>query len=292
MSLITLSVIKINEEPQGTLSGSTYTPVSFQIEDSRIKYVYQSGIFTTVIYYDELSAKLVYLLVTETPEAIYDLYAGFLIITAESIDDITSQVRPMLLNELSVCYGVALSSKDPNSLAIIAYGSLTGTFNVNDVVQGDTSLATAKIITDDATGLMVVHPLKGVLQAADVLTVISSPTNAATATITTYTAANQKYYQYEPGIGVARKKKDIIAYLSANNLNYAITAVSLANNTFTISGNHQARLTRDVPFFVDGSTANDGLYSVLASIVTGGNTVITVAQVIPSATADGTIIDS
>lgn len=281
MALITVTAVKINED--------TFTVAkSMQIEDVNIKYVYQLGAYTQIQYYDQMSAKLTELLVTETPKEIWDLFTGFILITAERIDTIDN-IKAMLINKNSFGYSVALSPKDAASLAIIPYGTLVGTFQVNEVITGGTLKATAKIVTDDGAGLMVVHPINGTLAAAEIIT---GATSAAHAVVTSYTAAAQKFMQYQNGQSVARKKKDIVAYLAGGTLNYAITAVSLTNNTFRVAGNHQAVLTRDVPFFVDGSTGNDGLYTVVASTVTGGNTFITVLQKIPVATVDGTIIDA
>lgn len=71
---------------------------------------------------------------------------------------------------------------------------------------------------------------------------------------------------------------------------YAITAVTAgASGTFTIAGDRRARFSANVgaTFTVTGG-ANAGIYTPTAVVLTGGNTVITVANV-PSAVVAGTV---
>lgn len=70
---------------------------------------------------------------------------------------------------------------------------------------------------------------------------------------------------------------------------YAITAVSIANKTFTIGGDQTALIGAGSKITVSGSTGNDGDYNVVSSTLTGGDTVITVVETIADATADGDI---
>jgi len=287
MALIQVTAVSINGED--LVSG----PLALNIEDNAIKYVFQhkktsayDSANTEIIYYDQMAAKLAVVLVTETVKAVFDMYAHFLMITAQRLDGIPV-TKPMLLNDNSFGYGIALSPKDDDSVSIIAYNTLVNTFQVNDIITGGTSGATARILYDSGYRTMYVHPIKGTLQSGETITGTNSPT--PTAVIVSYTAALQKYYQYESGQSVARKKKDIVAVLNQLSVTYGITAVSLANNTIDISGNHHLELTLGVPFMIDGSTGNDGLYSVVSSRYTGSATRITVKQILQDATADGDV---
>ncbi len=287
MAKITVTAVSIN--------GIDFVsaPLSLDIEATNIKYVFQhlptspyDVALTEIIYYDEQAARIAHVLVTETAHEVFALYDGFLIITSERIDGVAN-TKPMLINNNSIGYGVALSPKDDSSLSVIAYDTLVNTFQVNDIITGGTSKATARIIFDDGIRTMYVHPISGTLQAAETITGTNTPT--PTANVVSYTAALQKYYQYQLGHKVSQKKKDMVALLNSITVTDAITAVSLANNTFTLLGDHHLRYTLDVPFFVDGSTGNDGLYSVISSTYDGTNTIITVAQPILSSVADGNI---
>jgi len=70
----------------------------------------------------------------------------------------------------------------------------------------------------------------------------------------------------------------------------AITAVGVgAGGTFTVAGDYRSVFVTGFVFTVDGSTNNDGDWTVASSTYTGGNTVITVTGTV-DATADGDII--
>ena len=57
---------------------------------------------------------------------------------------------------------------------------------------------------------------------------------------------------------------------------------------FTVSGDKTPRFFAGAKFNVDGSTGNDGRYTVISSLFDSTNTVITV-DAIPDGTVDGTI---
>ncbi len=69
---------------------------------------------------------------------------------------------------------------------------------------------------------------------------------------------------------------------------YAITAIDQAADTFTIAGNHTDYFIEDATFDVQGSTNNNGKWTVESSTFTGGNTVISVTGAV-GAVADGNI---
>lgn len=283
MALITVTVVQNNGLPS-----NFYNPQSAQIQDSSIKYVKQAGQYSLILYYDQQAAVLQELLVSETIYELFDMYAGFILITAQRIEGGNQISEPLLINANSVSYNVALSAKDPLSLSVIAYSNLAvGTFSTGDIITGDVSKATALVVTDDGVGLMVVHPIKGTITSADAIS--NQLDTPVTADVDSYTAANQKYIKYEPGRSTAVKTKDIVAMVNVPDSDRAITAVSIADKSFTIGGDHQADYTRDVPFMVDGSTGNDGAYSVVQSVLDGSDTVIYVAQTIFDSTADGDI---
>jgi hypothetical protein len=79
-------------------------------------------------------------------------------------------------------------------------------------------------------------------------------------------------------------------YFSENvsgNTPVAITAVSIANKTITLTGDLLATVGKGSRITVTGSTGNDGTYDVVSAVLDTGNTKVTVVQTIPDATADG-----
>lgn len=75
--------------------------------------------------------------------------------------------------------------------------------------------------------------------------------------------------------------------ISITSTRYTITAVNTGAKTFTVTGDHQAVFTADKVFAVRNSTGNNGVYSVVSTALSGSDTVITVLQTPPDATADG-----
>ena len=78
---------------------------------------------------------------------------------------------------------------------------------------------------------------------------------------------------------------------------FAITAVAVSPaNTITIAGDYTDTFTQLTSFYINGSTGKDGLYVVASSVLSGGDTVITIdiinstAGSITNATADGNVI--
>jgi len=69
----------------------------------------------------------------------------------------------------------------------------------------------------------------------------------------------------------------------------AITVAAIATDKFTIAGDHTPAFPVGSTFKVSGSTANDGRWTVVGAVYTGGNTVIEVSEDITDATADGYI---
>jgi hypothetical protein len=70
-----------------------------------------------------------------------------------------------------------------------------------------------------------------------------------------------------------------------------IDAVDQGDDTFTVNGaDYTDSLVANTIIAVDGSTGNDGIYHVVSSALDGSDTVITVAEEIPDATADGNVL--
>lgn len=285
---ITLNALKLNGQDL------TNTPKEISIEASALKYVFQhvkTSAYddgnTEVIYYDEQASTLAILICEETS---YDIFNTITsdeaydasnpqLATIERINA-TKVTKPVLLFGNAYGYSVALSSKDLDSIAVVKHGSETvSTFQGGEVVTGQTTLATALVLYDSGFNTMYVHPLRGVLSGTEV---IIGNTTGATATITSYTASNQKFLQYQEGEHSSVVKKDLVVLLSDNTASRAIQSASAANKTFTLSGNVHDDYSLDVPFFVDNSADNDGLYSVVSSRYNGSNTVITVRQSVPA----------
>ena len=279
MAQVTFNVLQMEEEVLFD------APRSMSINSDSIKYAVQSGTGSKILYYDEQKARLVELLVSETPFAIKTAVSTLVLVNVQRVEASETNT-PMLLNPNSEAYNVALSSKDALSLAKVAYSNLAGgTFTVNDILTGSGTLATVRVVFDDGTGFAVVHPVSGVLATTDSLT---SSDGSVTADVDTYTAADQHFIQYDNGHKVAGKLKDMVVEVAVSATR-AITDVDLYNNTFTIAGNHQVDYIPGTPIFVDGSTGNDGMYTVVSSFYDGSDTVITVLQSIPDSTADGDI---
>jgi len=78
----------------------------------------------------------------------------------------------------------------------------------------------------------------------------------------------------------------------SNGALYAITVVHQGNKKFTIAGAHASDYTVADKIAVNGSTGNDGTYTVAsATEIAGPNTEIVVDEAVPDATADGNITD-
>lgn len=75
----------------------------------------------------------------------------------------------------------------------------------------------------------------------------------------------------------------------APTVEVAISAVSTGAKTFTIAGDYTDRISAGAVIFVDGSSANNGKYTVVSAVYTS-STVITVSETISSATADGNVL--
>ena len=106
------------------------------------------------------------------------------------------------------------------------------------------------------------------------------------------TVANQNTYTIGPGGQFDTERPLALTgaglLLNATTNTYNITAVSQANQTFTVAGNQTNYFTPGTTFQVNGSTGNDDAYTVVSSVF-GVSTVITVLELIPSATANGSI---
>jgi hypothetical protein len=78
-----------------------------------------------------------------------------------------------------------------------------------------------------------------------------------------------------------------------NTLTYAITALNQGAKTFTVAGDRRKLFSLNTApattLIITGSTGNNDTYTVLGVAYTGGNTVITVSEAIPNATADGSV---
>ncbi len=97
-----------------------------------------------------------------------------------------------------------------------------------------------------------------------------------------------------PGAAIVRGPFPVAFDDPGLNDSYAITAVDIIGQTFTIAGSHVAAFPfspDQSTFTVVGSTGNDGDYFVDSATLVGGDTVIAVdvATPISDATADGTI---
>ncbi len=76
---------------------------------------------------------------------------------------------------------------------------------------------------------------------------------------------------------------------TAANVSYAITAVDTMGQTFNIAGDHEDDF-KGGGFVVNGSTGNDGFYTLTGVSFADGETTLFVAETIADDTADGNII--
>ncbi len=280
MAQIALSVISTDEHVL------LQYPVASTIEGEDIKYVVSDYPYSKVFYYDAHKSRMVELLVEETPAEILALVTTLKLVTLERKDSV-NVTRAMLINPNSIAYSVALSPKDEASLSYVTYSSLAvGTFAPGDVVTGSVTKATALVIFDNGSNKMTVHPLNGTLSTSDSLA--NQLATPVTADVDTYTAFDQSFVKYDNGEHVAVNTKDLTV-LNKTVLNKAITDVDADAHTFTVATDLTAKFLKDVPFYVEGSTGNDMMFTTVSSVVDSGSTVITVRENIADATADGTI---
>jgi hypothetical protein len=69
---------------------------------------------------------------------------------------------------------------------------------------------------------------------------------------------------------------------------YAITGVSTGDKKFTIAGDHASEMAAGTLISIDGSTGNDGNYTVVSATY-GAATEVVVSEAVPDATVDGTL---
>jgi hypothetical protein len=95
-----------------------------------------------------------------------------------------------------------------------------------------------------------------------------------------------------PGAVFARLDKDNFGVLPPQDADdkYSIDSVSTSNNTVTLNGVDLADvIERGAVIAIQGSTGNDGYYTVDTAKLASGNTTITVRESIDDGTADGEV---
>ncbi|MBI3509746.1 MAG: hypothetical protein HY064_03715 [Bacteroidetes bacterium] len=70
---------------------------------------------------------------------------------------------------------------------------------------------------------------------------------------------------------------------------FAVTALSQPNKTFTFAGNYAGDVQPLQSMRIVGSTANDGTYTIRSAVDSGTDTIITIYESIPGATANGNL---
>lgn len=73
---------------------------------------------------------------------------------------------------------------------------------------------------------------------------------------------------------------------------HQVNVVDQVAGKFTLAGRNASQYTVGYQFRIYGSTGNDGMYTVTASVESGDDTIVTVAEAIPDATADGVAIQT
>lgn len=84
----------------------------------------------------------------------------------------------------------------------------------------------------------------------------------------------------------------LLANASASKGNvFSITAVDTVAKKFTVAGDQTAAYTAADKVAVDGSTGNDGTYTIVSATLNAGSTDIVVTETVADATVDGKITD-
>ena len=79
------------------------------------------------------------------------------------------------------------------------------------------------------------------------------------------------------------------ALFDQDRTSHAITGVVTGTKTFTVAGDQTLELVAGTKLMVDGSTGNDGNYTVVSSTFDTDHTDIVTSEAIPDATVDGTL---
>lgn len=282
------------------INGETFTAAkTMSLVALNIKAARQNLTGCTISYYDEQSAILKEIEVSNSVHAIFVLMILPALITVESWDSILEN-KGMLLEQNSYAMAVALSVNHPLSIAYLTITAATGTYATGDTLYNGataaTSPATGTIISSNiaanGTAVIVYHPTKGTFAALDVINVNGGATND---TVAAQAAANQKVISYQGGKAISQKKKDIIAYVGVGTTTKAVDAVSRTAKSITIAaagGDLRTTFIKDAPFYVDGSTDYDGIYTTLYSTYNSATTKTTVfvREGIPGAASNGNVL--
>lgn len=121
---------------------------------------------------------------------------------------------------------------------------------------------------------------------------------ADTVTVKIDTVANStRYTVFIDGVGfdfnsdaTATSAEIEAGLVSILNAGYPITAVSIVLDKFTIAGNHVTSFPAGAQFRVDGSTGNDGDYTIVRARLVSGSTEIEVEEDVMSAVVDGAVV--
>ncbi len=167
-----------------------------------------------------------------------------------------------------------------------AGGSVSG-FTITAVSTGSKTFTVAgdkrkffdgitRLLVANSTGNDGEYTLTGMALTGGntVFTVSESVANATgDGTITDYAESRDFFYDVQLTIPKA----------------WTITAASIAAKTFTFASDQRRFFNVGAPFVVSASTGNNGAYTVASVAYTGGNTIVTVAEVVASNTGDGTL---
>ncbi len=174
---------------------------------------------------------------------------------------------------------VEITLYDPTKVSLnYIVCDLVNTSAIRDVIA---AMNAPKVVGVISIGTSTFEPIKAMV--VDQLSVAGQ-----------YGAANPYTFMYDLGEKQHVNTKTFVAtFCPVAAGSNAITAVSLANKTFTVAGDQTATFVAGMAFYVEASTGgaatgNDKLYTVVSSAF-GAATVITVNETINVNTVSGTI---
>lgn len=259
---LALHIGQVMEVFSSSLNNNRYTITSLVYDGTNTKVGVQTNIPSTVI-----DGVIVYRIIEYCPDS--NLYGEFL--APENIEESCSIGFGQVFDSISSAYNITSFNTTTNQ--IIVAGNLSSTFAMDIQFH-------LEYVTDAAPQILV-----DAVYTVDTVTVDNSdPLNPIT-TITTLQSIPTLDF------GSPLMTPSVTAQsIYPLDTQYTITATNDGGvNIFSISGDLTSIFTAGSLIDVSGSDGNDGIYYVLRSDYTGGDTKISVAQHIafPSATRQG-----
>lgn len=215
-------IITVGNFPINLPQGSTVTNIIFAVKGYR-------GTFNTtlrIFAVDNTSG-------TDVSHELLPAFQGFdgtntlytlsatLFSTTWSVNQINNiKIKLIADGELHLDYVTLNVVYTPETTQTIYYTTLTGTFDIGDIVTGDTSGTTATIVSDDGSGQMDVTNVSGVFVVGETIEGVPS---GATAVVTTNTTSGStvidEFVQSQP-FQLAQSMVSTDLFMFLNSFNY------------------------------------------------------------------------